>query len=432
MQRGTPYARSLQVYDQVASAIDTLSKELSEKNGDREIVESYETWVVSRGIFSFINLAEADQRSENLATITDRLRELIGPVPDASELNFTSNFTEEGSNRFRAGLQSTNLEELTQATIAVKEYLSTAAELYDIRDSLEASQDEIRLALKPGAERFGLTIGEVSRQVRQAFYGEESQRLPRDGQDVRVMVRYPLEVRQSLDSLSNMRIRTADGREIALEAVAEVTFAPAVRRIIRTDRMRSANIFARIRQDADAGPLKRDFHRDFVPLLKAQYPGIEVKRRGEDKEQQDFTQSITSLYLLALFGMYMLLAIAFGSYFQPLMIMSAIPFGFMGAVFGHLLLGEDFAMFSMFGICAAGGVVINDNLVLVDYVNRLRREGAGALAALVEAGVVRFRPILLTSVTTFVGLVPILLEQSFDAQFLRPMIISLAFGVLFA
>jgi multidrug efflux pump subunit AcrB len=305
--------------------------------------------------------------------------------------------------------------------------------LYDVRDNLQAPLDELRLKLRPGAERFGITVQDASRQLRQAYYGEEVQRLPREGQDVRVMVRYPKETRESLESLfGEFRIRTPDGRQIPVASVVEFETGPAVRYIRRTDRKRSVTIMARIREGADAGPLRGEFYGEVVPEILAKYPDVDIVRRGGDEDQAEFFNSFFVGMMAALLGMYMLLAIAFSSYFQPLLIMSAIPFGFMGAVFGHMLFGVDFSVFSFFGITAAAGVVVNDNLVLVDYVNRLRDQGAGAFAALVEAGTVRFRPILLTSVTTFIGLLPILLENSIDAEFLKPVVVSLAFGVFFA
>lgn len=431
MQVGTPFSRTLQVYDQIDRATQVLSKELTEQNNDEKIIESVQTWAFSGGLFSFITVAGSDKRDQTVAQMVDRYRELIGPIPDAQDIEVTYSFNDSGSNLV-VSLEASNLDTLTEAVAELRDYMQGAGELYDVRDSFQAAQDELQFTLKPGADRFGLTIGEITRQVRQAYYGEEAQRLPRDGQDVRVMVRYPLEVRESLESLSRMRIRTADGREIALDAVADISFAPAVRRIDRTDRKRSVRVFARIREGVDAGPLNREFYGEVVPQIVAKYDGVDVKRRGAGQEEQEFMSELAVLFGLSLFGMYMLLAIAFGSYFQPILVMMAIVFALMGAIYGHLMLGVNFAMFSIFGIAAAAGVAVNDNLVLVDYVNRLRSEGAGALAALIEAGVVRFRPILLTSVTTFVGLVPILMEDSFDAQFLRPMIVSLSFGVLFA
>lgn len=431
MQRGTPFSRTLQVYDQVQSAVDELDGQLEERNG-MPIIQSTEVWAWSGGMNIFMLMEDSSKRDQTMGEIGSDLRALVGPIPDAEDVSVNTNVTGDSGERFVISLESTNLEELQKVVGEIQNYMGQFGELYDIGNSLEASQDELIFTLKPGADRFGLTIGEISRQVRQAFYGEEAQRLPRGGQDVRVMVRYPLETRESLESLSNMRIRLNDGREIALSAVADISYAPAVRRISRIDRKRSVRIWSRVREGADAGPVRREFFETFVPQLLTDHPSVEVSRRGADQEQQEFFMDVLMLYGMALFGMYMLLAIAFGSYFQPIMIMSAIPFGFAGAVFGHLLLGENFAMFSIFGICAAGGVVVNDNLVLVDYVNRLRKEGAGAFAALVEAGVVRFRPILLTSLTTFIGLIPILTEDSFDAKFLRPMVVALAFGVLFA
>ncbi|ADM08315.1 RND family efflux transporter [Parvularcula bermudensis HTCC2503] len=431
MQSATPMSRTEQVLEQVETAIEQLDQELLDRNGQDTVlsatVAAWPGWINVTLIMS-----PSDARDQTLGTISERLRTLIGPVPDSEDISLSTNFANDGGDRFIVGLQSADIDELSAAVTEVKAFIGQFGELYDVGDSLQSAQDELVFELKPGAERFGLSIGEVSRQVRQAFYGEEAQRLPRNGQDVRVMVRYPLETRENFESLSSMRIRLADGREIPLSAVADYRYGPAVRRIDRVDRERSVRVWSRVREGADAGPIRADFYSTFVPQLLAKYPSVEIKRRGNDEEQREFQQNVTVLYGLALFCMYMLLAIAFSSYFQPLMIMSAIPFGFMGALFGHLLLGENFAMFSIFGICAAGGVVVNDNLVLVDYVNRLRREGVGAAAALVEAGVVRFRPILLTSVTTFVGLVPILLEDSYDAKFLRPMVIALAFGVLFA
>lgn len=432
MQRGTAFNRAEQVYQQIDDAIGELDQRLEERNG-KDIVETSFVWGGSWGLWVSMIMAPSNDRDQTLAEIGQEFRDLIGPIPDAEDISLTSNVTGEGGERVRISLESSDPQELQIALGKVRQFLGSYSELYDIGDSSETSQQELVFSLKPGADRFGLSIGEVTRQVRQAFYGEEAQRLPRGGQDVRVMVKYPLETRESLESLSNMRIRTPDGREIALSSVVDISYAPSFWRITRIDRKQSVRIWSRVREGADAGPLKKEFYDRFVPQLLTDHPSVNVSRRGADQEQAEFMNDILVLYGMALFGMYMLLAIAFGSYFQPIMIMSAIPFGFMGAVFGHLLLGEAFAMFSIFGICAAGGVVVNDNLVLVDYVNRLRKEGAGAMAALIEAGTVRFRPILLTSVTTFIGLVPILFfEDSFDAKFLRPMLISLSFGVLFA
>ncbi|NNU16748.1 efflux RND transporter permease subunit [Parvularcula sp. ZS-1/3] len=431
MQEGTSWTRTQQVYDQIEAANIELDKVLLDKAG-KDIMTSTQLWGWTGGLNGFNTFVSGDERGMTMAEIGDIYRDLIGPIPDAQEITISSTFSN-GSNRFVLAIETNDLDQAAAAADEIKEYLRSRPILYDVRDNLQAPLDELRLKLRPGAERFGVTVQDVARQLRQAYYGEEVQRLPRDGQDVRVMVRYPLEQRESLESLySGFRIRTPDGREIPVSSVVEFETGPAVRFIRRTDRKRSVTIFARIREGADAGPLRGEFYGQVVPQILAKYPAVDIVRRGGDQEQAEFLNSFFVGMMAALLGMYMLLAIAFGSYFQPLLIMSAIPFGYMGAVFGHAIFGIEFSIFSFFGIAAAAGVVVNDNLVLVDYVNRLRAQGAGAFAALVEAGTVRFRPILLTSVTTFIGLLPILLERSIDAEFLKPVVVSLSFGVAFA
>ncbi|MEM1409846.1 MAG: efflux RND transporter permease subunit, partial [Pseudomonadota bacterium] len=433
MQDGTAWSRKRQVLERVEQATAELKATLREERGG-EIILSASAWANdnSSAINSFINLAEADIAGIGSNEISERLRDLIGPIPDAVEIRLDTSAGQD-SGGFTVGVKSSDREQSRRATEEIKAYLRGVPQLFDVRDSMQAPLDELRLKLRPGAERFGVSVNEVSRQLRQAYLGEEIQRLPRGGQDVLVTVRYPLESRQSLKSLfTEFRIRTSDGREIPASAVVEFETGPAVRSIERLDRKRSVAIYARKREGADVGPIKKKFFEEIQPAIQARYPAVSIERRGEDKQQFDFFSTLAFLGGAALLSIYMLLAIAFSSYFQPMLIMSAIPFGFTGAVFGHLLFGVDFSVFSFFGIGAAAGVVVNDNLVLVDYVNRLRAQGAGALAALVEAGTVRFRPILLTSVTTFIGLLPIIFEDSLDAQFLKPVAISLAFGVAFA
>ncbi|MEM9055774.1 MAG: efflux RND transporter permease subunit, partial [Pseudomonadota bacterium] len=278
----------------------------------------------------------------------------------------------------------------------------------------------------------GISLADVSRQVRQAYFGEEVQRLPRDGEDVRVMVRLPKSARQDLDSLDNLRIRTADGRELPITQVADFTYAPGINRILRRNRTRSVSVFAEIKGDGGRGQVMADMAVNFWPEFEKQFPDIERGVAGGFEEEQRFYRELNTLGLGAIICMYIVLAIAFRSYAQPLLLMTAIPFAFTGAVLGHWITGTPMAMFSLFGVAAAAGVVINDNLVLVDFVNRKRDEGIGAVQALVDAGVSLFRPILLTSVTTFVGILPLIAERSIQAQFLKPMVISLGYAVAFA
>ena len=279
----------------------------------------------------------------------------------------------------------------------------------------------------------GLSQAELGRQVRQAFYGEEVQRIQRGRDDMRVMVRFPKTDRSRISTLESMMIRTSDGREVPLEEVATLQWGTGFSSIERVDRRRAINILADVDvTQANTTEIIRALDEEDLPSLLAKYPGLTFSWQGERREQQETMAGIASGYPLALVIIYALLAVPFRSYTQPLIVMSAIPFGLIGAVFGHILMGMDLTILSMFGIVALSGVVVNDNLVLVVYINRMREEGMRLGEAVLKAGVARFRPILLTSLTTFVGLMPLILEKSVQAQFLIPMAISLAFGVMFA
>ncbi len=359
-----------------------------------------------------------------------RLRELIGDIPDAKEVtvNYTLGNNEPG---FELSIRHPDLDVLRRAAEDLENKLRTYEVLYDVRNNLESASEEIRLAMKPGTTKLGLTLAEVNRQVRQAYFGEEVQRLPRAGQDVKVKVRYPVESRRSIESLKNFRVRTADGREVPLLSVAELEYAPGIKRINRWNGNRAVRISADLKENI-RDEIMKDLDENFFPEWEKKYPGIIRGAVGQAEGEQRFIKEITGLYFIALFAMYTMLAVAFRSYFQPILIMIAIPFAFVGAIFGHFLTGTTMAIFSYFGIAAAAGVVVNDNLVLMDYSNRLRDKGMAPLEAVVEAGVIRFRPILLTTVTTIVGLTPMMLERSIQAKFLQPVVLALASGVAIA
>ncbi len=430
-REGTPYARNLEVYDILEAASDELQAELKAEQDGNELIQSIFVFASEGGAGSFMTLNDGDWRTISAREIADRLRKKIGDIPDAESIDIGFTLSN-GGNDLNFGIETDDLDELRRASADIIAYISGINGVYDVRNQLQSVTDEIQVSFKPGAERFGMSLVEVSRQVRQAYFGEEVQRLPREGEDVRVMVRYPKETRESIESLQSFRIRTPDGREIPLSAVVSISYEPSYSQIRRFGRKRSTTITADVREGIDSNAITAEFYKTYFPEFKKRFPDVSIAQRGQTQAQAEFFQELGALLLLAILAMYMLVAIGFSSYFQPILIMSAIPFALMGAIFGHIFWGESFGVFSIFGVCAAAGVVVNDNLVLVDYVNRLRREGAGAVTALVEAGVARFRPIVLTSITTFIGLVPIMLEQSINADFLRPMIVSLAYGVLFA
>ena len=276
------------------------------------------------------------------------------------------------------------------------------------------------MTLKPGTEKLGLTLAQVSQQIRNAYFGVEALRIPRSGQDVRVMVRYPKETRQTIESLKDFRVRTADGNEVPLTAIANLEYAPGIKRIARWNGNRAARVSADMKDDVREDIMK-DLEDNFFPTWEQQFPGVVRGSIGQAEGQKRFFEELIQLNLIAFFVLYMMLAIAFKSYAQPIAIMIAMPFAFVGAVFAHFAMDMTVGLFSFFGIAAAIGVVINDNLVLMDYYNRLRLRGMDAYEAIVEAGVARFRPIMLTTVTTIIGLVP-----------MKPIVLALAAGVFIA
>lgn len=429
MPEGSPWARSEQIFEQVQGAANRVKEKLD--TPDLEYVESIFVGAEEGSVDSYLTIIPAEDRKESTKEVAEMFRDEVGDIEDAEEVTIGYTLNNDGP-ELSFGVASDDLETLRLGILDVQNYMRTLPGVYDVRNNLQSATPELQLDLKPGAERFGLTLAEVSRQVRQAFFGEEVQRLPRNGQDVRVMVRYPSSARESITTLETMRIRTPDGREVPLSAIVDAEFAPSFKRIERRDRQRSARITGELREGADRAAVMESFWDEFAPEFRQNHPEVTLVQRGQDEDQAQFFIELMLYLLIAFIAMYMLIAIGFNSYWQPILVMSAIPFAYMGAVFGHLIFGLDFAMFSTFGIVAAGGVVINDNLVLIDRVNRLREAGEGAVAALVKAGVGRFRPIVLTSVTTFIGLLPIMFERSSDAQFLKPTVVSLAFGVGFA
>jgi multidrug efflux pump subunit AcrB len=303
----------------------------------------------------------------------------------------------------------------------------------DILDSFESGKDELKLTLKPAARNLGLTSEDLARQVRQAFFGLEAQRIQRGRDDVRVMVRYPEGERRSLANLENMRIRTPGGIEVPFSEVADAEMGKSLPNIRRVDRNRTLNVTADIEEGkGDVEAVKQDLVENFLPGILSLNPQVSYSLEGEAREQRESFESLRYGVLLVLFGIYAMLAIVFRSYVQPFIIMLIIPFSVIGAIGFHIIRGDTLSIMSVLGILALVGVVVNDSLVLVDYVNRRRKEGFSLLRAVSKAGVVRFRPILLTSMTTIAGLTPLLLEKSRQAQFLIPMAVSLAGGIAFA
>jgi multidrug efflux pump subunit AcrB len=323
-------------------------------------------------------------------------------------------------------------DQLMAAADELKNELRGYPGIFDISDSFLPGKKEMQIKLKLPARSLGLTLDDLARQVRHAFYGAEALRLQRDKDEVKVMVRYPESERRSLGDIEKIRIRMPDGSEVPFSQVAEVKMEQGYASIERAQRLRVIKVTADVDETiTNANELRIELESRFLPQLKNRYMGLRCSIEGEGKEQKESMADVKNGFIIALFAIYALLAIPFRSFTQPFIVMAAIPFGIIGAVFGHLIMGYNLSLMSMFGIVGLAGVVVNDSLVLIDATNRIRGQGLSAHDAITRAGAMRFRAIILTSLTTFAGLTPMLLERSLQAQFLIPMAISLGFGVLF-
>lgn len=379
-----------------------------------------------------VELIKSEDRGITAPQFAEHWRNAVGSILGAEELSFHGTAVNPQGSPIDVQLKGRDFDALKSAAEVLKTKLSTYSELFDITDTYSRGKKELKLKIKPSAELLGLTQLDLARQVRQAFYGEEAQRVQRGRHDIRVMVRYPEHQRQSLATLETMRVRSPEGTEIPFAEVAEVLRGTGSTVISRIDRQRVVNITAKAdKKTAAIEAIKSDLEK-YLPELLSRYPGISWSFEGETREQAESLSSLGRGFISILCVIYALMAILFRSYIQPLIIMSVIPFGLIGALLGHLILLRPFSILSILGALALTGVVINDSLVLVDLVNRKRRAGVPLIEAVWEAGATRFRPIFLTSLTTFVGLSPMILETSLQAQFLIPMAISLGFGILFA
>lgn len=381
-----------------------------------------------------VQLLPSEVREIPSDKIMTRLRDRVGAIPDAVDLQFTTSFFSTGKD-VDVELYHADIDVLRAAVADLKLELQRMPEVKDVADSFRQGKPEVELRIRPSAEPLGLTQQALARQVRQAFYGEEAQRVQRGRDDVKVMVRYPLAGRRSLRDLDELRIRTPGGDEVPFHEVATAAMGTSFATITRKDRKRALRVSGEIDETdpkASAEAINTRLRTDVMPAVMARHPGLTWAFEGDQKKKTELLLSLGGGFLIALFVIYALMAIPLKSFLQPILIMTAIPFGIVGAIGGHMLIGYDLSILSMFGIVALSGVVVNDNIVLVDWVNSRREHHDTLFEAVRTAGAQRFRPIMLTSLTTFGGLAPLLLEKSVQARFLVPMAISLGFGVMFA
>jgi multidrug efflux pump subunit AcrB len=379
-----------------------------------------------------VELLGSEQRDVSSVELKNRWRERAGEIPGVSSLKFMAEFMSTG-NPIEVELSHDGFDDLLKAVEDLKDILRQYTGVEEIADNFEPGKAELKLKLKDTGRTLGLTLSDLARQVRQGFYGDEVQRIQRGRDDIRVMVRYPKEERKSLADVENTRIRLPDGAEIPFKTVADVEYGRSYSTIKRVDRKRVVSVSADVDEVvASAGKINRELNSKVLPELMRKYPGLDYRFAGEQRERNESLGSLKINFVIAMLAIYGILAVQFKSYSQPAIVMSAIPFGLVGATIGHLIMGFNLSILSLFGVVALSGVVVNDSLIMIDLINRERRSGIGLAQVLRDCATRRFRPIMLTTLTTFCGLLPMILEKSLQARFLVPMAISLAFGVLFA
>jgi len=378
-------------------------------------------------------LAPNGERNYDARQFSQRWRKNIGEIPGVKSLSFRFSRGPSGGDAINVQLSHPDTQTLEAAAYRTAELLRSFEGVRDINAGFDAGKPQLDFTIKPAAQTLGITESSLGRQVRSSFYGAEAIRQQRGRDELRVMVRLPREERSTLSDVEHLLIRSPGGGEIPLRDAANVHFGNSYTDIKRVNGRRSVNVTADVdEKKANAKIIADRFVKDVLPKIASEFPGILFGLEGEQKERKESIASMGRGGLVALMVIFALLAIPFRSYTQPLVIMTAIPFGLVGAVVGHLIMGYNLSLMSMFGLVALTGVTVNDSLILVVAINRFREQGHNLKDAVVMGGARRFRPIVLTSATTFLGLAPMIFETSSQARFLIPMALSLGFGILLA
>jgi multidrug efflux pump subunit AcrB len=373
-----------------------------------------------------------DERDLTAKDVIELWREEIGDIEGVDQITFEA---ERGPGGWRddisVDLSHSSIAVLEKASQAFFERVERFEATRDVNDNYNKGKAQLDFRLLPEGRNLGLTPSEVGRQLRDAFYGALALRLLRGTNEIEVRVKLPESERKALHHLEDFVIRTPDGTEVPLMDVVRMERGEAFTSIQRREGRRVVTVGMDVEPKRAITRVLESIKSEVLPQLRADFPGITWSFQGSQAEMRASTQALWGGFALAMGVVYALLAIAFGSYLQPLIVMTAIPFGIVGAVIGHILLGYDLSLISLMGVIALSGVVVNDSLIMVDYANR-RRASHSAFEAIHQAGLRRFRPIILTTLTTFGGLTPIILETSRQASYLIPMAISLGFGIIFA
>jgi multidrug efflux pump subunit AcrB len=428
-----PYGSPMSKAIEVRNYLEKAANEIAGQHGGESLLEGVFAVIDNNKVEVLMYLTDPTLRPLHTSEVTRLWRERVGQIPGLESLQFTADRGGPGSGAaLTVELSHRNIDILDRASAALAEQLAEFPNTKDIDDGYTPGKQQLDFKLKSEGRSLGLTSQEVARQVRHAFYGAEALRQQRGRNEVKVMVRRPEEQRISEYDIEKLLIRTPAERDVPLMQIAEVERGRAYTSISRRDGRRTVTVTADVVPMGETGQVLDVLNESILPQLTRDYPGLSYGYEGRQADMKESMQSLIKGFVLALLSIYFLLAIPLKSYSQPLIVMAGIPFGFVGAVLGHIIMGYNLSVMSMMGVVALSGVVVNDSLVLTDYANRRRAAGEKAGEAVRLAGIRRFRPILLTTLTTFGGLAPMIFETSRQARFMIPMALSLGYGILCA
>jgi len=428
-----PYGSAFSKAEEVCRKLVTAAEKTTSENGGEELSEGIFALIDENKVEVTVYLTDPDVRPISTGKLTQLWRGRVGSIAGLESLRFESDRGGPGRGAaLTVELSHRDIDVLDRASEALAARLAGFSNVKDIDDGYSPGKRQLDYSLTDEGHSLGLTQQTLARQLRNAFYGSEAARQQRGRNEIKIKVRLPREQRVRQYDLEELLIRTPQGKDVPLKQIANVNSGRSYTTINRRKGRRTVTVTANVEPLSQTSQVIATVKSDLLPKLSSDFPGLSF---GWEGRQQDMRESSTSLFsglTLALFAIYALLAIPFGSYFQPIIVMVAIPFGVIGAVLGHIIMGFSLSLMSLMGIVALCGVVVNDSLILIDYTNRLTRQGSVPFRAIHQAGMRRFRPILLTTMTTFGGLAPMIFETSRQARFMIPMAISLGFGIVFA
>jgi multidrug efflux pump subunit AcrB len=429
LPHGSPNWRAVTVRDHLLES----AQRVVDENGGRQLCKGTLALINDNQVQIIVYLTDPDVRPIGTGSFTRSWRERTGSMKGLESLRFEADRGGPGSGAaLTVELAHRDIRVLDRASAKLAASLEQFANVSDVDDGFTPGKEQLDFKMLPEGRSLGLTASQVARQVRSAFYGAEALRQQRGRNEVKVMVRLPKGQRVSEYDVEELIIQTPAGLDVPLRQAATVVRGRAYTTITRRDGRRTVTVTADVDPPDETGQVLATLTDEILPQLTRDHPGLSYSFQGRQEDMRESLVNLRSGFILAMMMIYVLLGIPFRSYIQPIIVMASIPFGVVGAVIGHIIMGYSLSVISMMGLVALSGVVVNDAIVLIVYANKKRAGGLPAHAAIEQAGIRRFRPILLTTLTTFGGLAPMIFETSRQARFMIPMALSLGYGILFA